>query len=840
MAYIDLIMNLALLVALSVLSGFVDRRWPKDTFAGVLLQGFLFGVVAIIGMLRPLVLGPGLIFDGRSIIISLCALFFGHPAVSVTATMAAAYRLALGGPGMIMGVSAITASAVIGLLLRHKIKPETHNLSTTQLYFLGLAVHAVMVALMFTLPGELAIATIKRLWLPVIILYPLATVLAGKILSDQFAELITTKKLHESETSYRLMLESAPYAVFIQTEERFSYINPAGLRLFGASSPSDIIGRSVYERFHPDYIDIVRERIKHLNIEHKNVPVLEQKYIKMDGSAIDVEVSAVPFVHQGKNGALVFVKDISDRKNTENALRESENLYRKLFENHAAVKLLIDPETAEIVDANFAAEKFYGWPREKLKQMKITEINTLSPAEVKQEMEKARAAEKIYFEFRHRLADGSTRNVEVYSSKINVKGKDLLHSIIHDITARKQAEEKIKKNESFLEDVFASIQDGMSILEPSLTIRRVNKIMNKWYSETVPLEGKKCYEAYHKKDKPCAPCPTLRCLKTGKTEREIVTGPPASDVKWIELFSYPMKDPQTREITGVVEFVRNITARKQAEEEAEALTRELERRVAQRTEELHKSQMALLNVVEDVNENAKKLTAANAALEAINKELEAFAYSVSHDLRAPLRSIDGFSAALLEDYGAKLDKTGKDYLARVRRAAQHMGKLIDDLLKLSRVSKADFRPEPVNMSSLAKKIFALHKEQTGSKNINIKIQDDIIVSADAALMEVALANLVDNAFKFTGKQENPLIEFGVKNEAEQNVFYLRDNGAGFDMKYADKLFGPFQRLHALDEFEGTGIGLATVQRIIHRHGGKVWAQGEVGKGATFFFTIPEG
>ncbi len=281
-----------------------------------------------------------------------------------------------------------------------------------------------------------------------------------------------------------------------------------------------------------------------------------------------------------------------------------------------------------------------------------------------------------------------------------------------------------------------------------------------------------------------------------------------------------------------------VAERRKAEEEVRKLTGELEKRVETRTKELHDSQLALLNVVDDLNENAKKLAAVNRSLEALNKELESFAYSVSHDLRAPLRSIDGFSAALLEDYSNKLDKTGKDYLERVRLASQRMSELIDDLLKLSRVSRAVFHPDPVNLSEIAREIAANYKKNTDSKTVKVKIKKDIMTVGDKALLQIVLTNLIDNAFKFSGKEKNPLIEFGVKQENGQNIFYLRDNGAGFNMTYAHKLFGPFQRLHTQEEFPGTGIGLATVQRIIHRHGGKIWAEGEVGKGATFFFTLP--
>jgi light-regulated signal transduction histidine kinase (bacteriophytochrome) len=228
---------------------------------------------------------------------------------------------------------------------------------------------------------------------------------------------------------------------------------------------------------------------------------------------------------------------------------------------------------------------------------------------------------------------------------------------------------------------------------------------------------------------------------------------------------------------------------------------------------------------------------AYAGLEAANKELEAFAYSVSHDLRAPLRSMDGFSQALLDDYSDKLDEQGRDYLKRVRAGAQRMGTLIEDLLKLSRIARHEMQREQVDLSALAGKIAAELKESEPSRDVVLSIQDGLVADGDERLLRVVLENLLGNAWKFTGKRAKAVIELGATEHEGQTAYFVRDNGAGFDMAYADKLFGAFQRLHSTSEFTGTGIGLATVQRIVHRHGGRVWAEGKVGEGATFFFTL---
>ncbi|MGD8546351.1 MAG: PAS domain-containing protein [Thiohalophilus sp.] len=227
-----------------------------------------------------------------------------------------------------------------------------------------------------------------------------------------------------------------------------------------------------------------------------------------------------------------------------------------------------------------------------------------------------------------------------------------------------------------------------------------------------------------------------------------------------------------------------------------------------------------------------------AELQRINKELESFSYSVSHDLRAPLRAIDGFSQALLEDYQASLDKTGQDYLQRIRKAAGNMSSIIDSLLKLSRVTRSKFKREKVNLSELAKEIAEEQKQVQTQFDLQFIIEPDMTVYGDRSMLEVMLTNLLNNAVKYSCNEPEPRIELGTRSDdSGKTVFFVSDNGVGFDMRFADKLFGAFQRLHAGDEFEGIGIGLATVQRIIHRHGGRIWAESNPGKGAVFYFVL---
>ncbi len=428
------------------------------------------------------------------------------------------------------------------------------------------------------------------------------------------------------------------------------------------------------------------------------------------------------------------------------------------------------------------------------------------------------------------------------AERITINSQDCILSSIDDITVRKKMESAQRQSETMLRMVLDNLPIGIAVnsIDPTVNFSYVNDNFVQCYrisreSIAVP-DG--FWEAVYKD-------PVAR----EKMKRKVLADCASNDPNRMHWDNIPVTrrgEPTTfvsaRNIplpgeSLMISTVWDITAQIRADQEIHRLNAELEQRVRERTDQLANTQMALLNLVDDLNQSARDITSANQSLETVNKELAAFSYSVSHDLRAPLRSIDGFSSALLEDYGDQLGSEGKNYLDRIRRATQTMGQLIDDLLNLSRVTQAEFYRQDFDLSAMVREIADAQQQRNYLNDVILDIQDGVIVRADQRLIHIVMTNLLDNAWKFSSKTGNPRIAFGATEEKGETAFFVQDNGAGFDMNYVGKLFGAFQRLHRAEEFPGTGIGLATVARVINRHGGRIWAESKPGNGATFFFTL---
>jgi len=382
--------------------------------------------------------------------------------------------------------------------------------------------------------------------------------------------------------------------------------------------------------------------------------------------------------------------------------------------------------------------------------------------------------------------------------------EDINRRLEDEIIERKQIEKALKKEERRYRTLFEQSPEGIVLIDPETALPiEFNEVAYQQLGYTSDEFMQMRVSDYEEVEKPeDTKVHIEKILREGRDDFETSHRTKNGEIKNI-LVTVQLLDLYGKPLFHCI--YRDITELKQAEAEINELNIMLQRRALE--------------------------------LEAINKELEAFSYSVSHDLRAPLRSIDGFSKALLEDYFEKLEGEGRDYLQRIRRASQHMGQLIDDLLNLSRVTRFEMHHEEVDLSAFVKAIAADLKASQPDQNVEFVIEDGVVVNGDARLLRIMLENLLNNAWKFTGNHPHPVIQFGITQYEEKRTCFVRDNGAGFEMKYANKLFGPFQRLHTQAEFPGTGVGLAIVYRIVQRHGGKVWAEGEAGKGATFYFTL---
>jgi PAS domain S-box-containing protein len=528
---------------------------------------------------------------------------------------------------------------------------------------------------------------------------------------------------------------------------------------------------------------------------------------RKDGSVVVLEAC---MNHDSSVGGLVFgfLRDITERIASEAKVRSSEERYRLLFANNPAPMWVYDLKTLAFIDVNQAAVRHYGYNRDEFLAMKISDIRPpedvpLLLAEVSgvtEGLDKAGV-------WHHLKKDGSLISVEIISHTIDFDGHraELVMSL--DVTER----EEITRNLRIKSRAIESSLNGVALADLEGRITYVNPSFLRIWGFTREEQVLGRFSTLFWQRPEDAEAVMVSVLKEGTWTGTLNARRQDGSIFNAEVGASLVMDNNGTPLCLMATFI-DITERWQAEQENRRLKEELERRVEDRT----------------------------AQLTASNRELESFCYSVSHDLRTPLRAIAGFSAILRENYAHLLNPEGEDSLLRIERGATTMGALIDDLLTLSRVSRHQMTTEPVDLSALCHEILGQLVSAHPEQQAEAVIEPGITVIADPVLMRQALHNLLENAWKYTSRTPSPRIEFGCRYDEGQQVCFVRDNGAGFDMAFSHKLFGTFERLHSVNEFEGTGIGLATVKRIMERHGGRVWGEGIRGEGATFSFSIPAG
>ncbi|MDJ1493971.1 PAS domain S-box protein [Cytophagaceae bacterium DM2B3-1] len=611
----------------------------------------------------------------------------------------------------------------------------------------------------------------------------------------------------EAEKNYHELGESITDSILLLDKElRYQYMNAiaeeyAGFRL------AEVKGRTLEDvlqgQLSSDHLEIAKDRVnvyKQVMETGVSTELDDVEYYRNEERRVHIYV--YPSI---RGGVLVISRDVSK-------LYQAEQNYRDLADSITDIFFSLDKDL-RYTYYNRASEKFTGRSSEQVIGKNVYDILTGlkgSPIE-----------EKI-------LEALNTKSPQIFTNEIWHQGQHYYHRmyfyptrsgvsvLARDITERMQLTKKLEEDKQQLELALRSGELGLW----DWNIETGDIDYNDQWLEILGYKRgelvqriESWIDLIHPEDLESVTDIMNRHLKnrTSYYQAELRLLTKSGTWKWIyDMGKVIVRDENGKPIraTGII---MDITQKKQYELKIEQLNEELEQKVKERTVQLI----------------------------AANKELEAFSYSVSHDLRIPLRSIDGFSRALQEDYAEKLDSEGVEYLNTIRSATQKMGQLIEDLMKLAKVTKSEVNKETVDLSTIAYSIVKDLQKESPRRKVVTHISDDLIVMGDEKLLGIALQNLLSNAWKYTGKREETVIELGKITESETPIYYIKDNGVGFDMKYADKLFQPFQRLHSKRDFEGTGVGLATVQRIIAKHGGHIWTEAVPDKGATFFFTLWE-
>lgn len=815
-----LITNAAMLLALGVLYDMVLSKLFKKKSLRDLTVGAILAVIGIALMNNPWQFSPGLFFDTRSILLSVSALFLGTTATIIATVGVIIYRLTAGSAGAIMGVTVATVSTLIGLLLRYYRKTHPFDLKWYHLYVFGVVVHCAMLLAAFTLPIERAKEVLSVISAPVMIIYPIATVLLGSLLQSQFLRSRMQEKQLQDAAFLDIMINTTPTPIYYKdVQGRYMGCNTAFGDYLGMKK-EDIIGKTVFEIHQPEnaekYYAMDKELFDNPGVQHY------EGRLKRNETTRNVIFNKATFNDANGTvaGIIGVISDITDFKETTEALRISEERFR----------LAVEAATDGIWDWDFTTGNVYWSPRTYTMLgyepnefpvtfdvwTKLLHPDDFERATTTVQRDIQRNGQfRAEFRLKNKKGDwqwiigrGMTFQADVHGTPTRMLGTHV------DITERKKSEQELAELTERLR--LATEVGGIGIWEWNVQDDSLlwDDMMYSLYGvkkKKEQLSNAVWRERLHPEDRERALEETQKAIEgIAEYDSEFRIVIDRTQVRWIKAKAAVSRDKDGK-CVRILGVNWDITALKEAQESVEQLNRELEKRVEERT----------------------------AQHVASIKELEAFAYSVSHDLRAPLRIIDGYSQILADEHSTALNDEAQKLLQVIRSYAQKMDYLITDMLTISRLSRTEMNYTHITMRSLVEKVY----RETVFEDIRTQFKVDLHelhdCKGDIIMIRQVWMNLLSNAVKYSMKSDEKHIEILSLEEKNEIVYYIKDRGVGFNARYKSKLFGVFQRLHRADEYEGNGVGLAIIKRIIERHGGRVWADLNGEKGAVFAFSLPK-